>query len=255
MIRRLGLLMLIGAATPALATGEEIVAGLSQNRVAITTNFDGSEILIYGAVKRDAPAPTDAPLEVIITVEGPSTPVVIRRKERVAAIWVNTSAVTVDAAPSFYAVASTGPVADILSNTDDLRFKITLPRAIRAVGIASEAQNSGDFLTALERIKAAESSYRLSEGAVQLVDETLFRTDVVLPANLIEGDYRVRMFITRGGRVVDHVERVIGVRKTGLERLLYVMAHEQPLLYGLISLAMAALAGWAASAGFRVLRR
>ena len=234
---------------------EEIVAGLSESRVAITANFDGSEILIYGAVKRETPAPIGAPLAVLITVEGPSTPLVIRRKERVAAIWVNTSAVKIDAAPSFYAVATTGPIDAILSDTEDLRFKITLPHAIRAIGIAAEAEGSADFLTALKRIRGGDDSYRLDEGSVQLVEETLFRTDVELPANLIEGDYRVRMFITRGGRVIDTVERLIGVRKAGLERTLYVMAHEKPFLYGLISLILAAVAGWAASAGFRLLKR
>lgn len=241
--------------TAALAEGEEIVSGLSQNRVEITANFDGSEILIYGAVKRQAPAPKGAPLQVIITVEGPSTPLVIRRKERRAGIWVNTSAITVDAAPSFYAVSTTGPIGKILSGTDDLRFKITLPHAIRAVGSASEASGSNEFLDALARIRSADQSYRLLENRVQLVDETLFRADVALPANLTEGNYKVRMFITRGGRVIDSMERVIGVRKTGLERTLYIMAHQQPFLYGVISLALAAVAGWAASAGFRLLRR
>lgn len=241
---------------PVRAQGEEIVSGLSQNRVAITANFDGSEILIYGAVKRDAPAPTaNGPLEVIITVEGPSIPLVIRRKERVAGIWVNTSSVTVDAAPSFYAVATTGVLEDILSDTDDLRYRITLPHAIRVIGGSAEATGVESFVEALKRIRSNADIYRVLQGQVQLVDETLFRTDVILPANLIEGDYMVRMFITRDGQVIDHMERVIGVRKTGLERMLFVMAHEQPLLYGLISLVMAAVAGWAASAGFRLLRR
>ena len=253
MIRALMLALLLPG--PALAAGEEIVSGLSQNRVAITANFDGSEILIYGAVKRDAPAPQDEPLEVIITVEGPSTPLVIRRKERLAGIWVNTAAVTVDAAPSFYAVSTTGPLDRILSGTDDLRHKITLPHAIRAVGRSSESAGAEEFLAALQRIRGADESYRLMEGQVQLVEETLFRTDVALPANLTEGDYKVRMFITRGGRVIDDMERVIGVRKAGLERTLFVMAHEQPFLYGLISLALAAVAGWAASAAFRLLKR
>ena len=87
MIRALALLMAL--ALPAAAQ-EQIVAGMSQNRVSITADFDGSEILIYGAVKRDTPPPTGAPLEVIVTVEGPSTPVSVRRKGRVAGIWVNT---------------------------------------------------------------------------------------------------------------------------------------------------------------------
>lgn len=254
MRRLLALAMALTLPAAAFAA-EQIVAGLSENRVAITANFDGSEILIYGAVKRDEPAPEGAPLEVIITVEGPSTPLAIRRKDRVAGIWLNTDVVKVSAAPSFYAVATTGPIADILSDTDDLRFKITLNHAIQAIGIASDTADPEEFLAALERIRSRDDSYRLMEGRVQLVEETLFRTDVTLPANLIEGDYRVRMFITRGGAVVDSMERVIGVRKTGLERTLFVMAHEQPFLYGLISLALAAVAGWGASAVFRLIRR
>ena len=54
-------LALLLLAAPATAAPEAIVAGLSQNRVSITADFDGSEILIYGAVKRDAPAPAGAP--------------------------------------------------------------------------------------------------------------------------------------------------------------------------------------------------
>ena len=35
--------------SPAFAA-EEVILGLSQNRVAITADFDGSEILIFGAI-------------------------------------------------------------------------------------------------------------------------------------------------------------------------------------------------------------
>jgi uncharacterized protein (TIGR02186 family) len=247
------LLMFLAFALPAAAT-ESIVTGLSENRVQITANFDGSDILIYGAVNRDAPAPQGDPLEVIVTVEGPSTPLVLRRKEQVAGIWINRSSVTIDAAPSFYAVATTGPLEEILSGTEDLRHKITLQHAIRAVGISDEAANSPDFVEALQRIRLNEDRYRVDERSVQLVEETLFRTDVALPANLTDGNYTVRLFILRGGKVIDSQERLIGVRKAGVERFLFNLAHQQPLVYGLLSLLMAAVAGWAASAAFRFMR-
>lgn len=255
---RRALLLLLVLCSPCsvgpVAASEAIVTGLSQNRVQITANFDGSEILIYGAVKRDAPAPQDPALQVIVTVEGPSTPLVIRRKEKVAGIWLNLSSVTIDAAPSFYAVATTGPLDQILSGTEDLRHHITLPQVIRAVGISAEAENATDFTEALQRIRLDEDRFRIAEGSVQLVEQTLFRSDIVLPANLTEGDYKVRLFILRGGAVIDSQERVIGVRKAGLERFLYNLAHQQPFLYGVISLLMAAVAGWAASAAFRFVR-
>ncbi|GLS87554.1 membrane protein [Cypionkella aquatica] len=247
------LILLLALVSPALGN-EALVSGLSQNRVQITANFDGSEILIYGAVKRDAPPPEGPPLAVIVTVEGPSTGLVIRRKEKVAGIWLNRSSVTVDAAPSFYAVATTDKLPAILSETEDLRHHITIPQVIRAVGISDEAENAPEFIAALERIRLDESRYRIAERSVQLADETLFRTDVALPANLTEGNYKVRLFILRGGKVLDTQERLIGVRKAGLERFLFNLAHQQPLLYGVLSLLMAAFAGWAASAAFRYIR-
>jgi uncharacterized protein (TIGR02186 family) len=252
MIRALAALFLL--TLPALAE-ESIVAGMSQNRVSITADFDGSEILIYGAVKRETPAPTDrGPLEVIVTVEGPSTPVTVRRKARVAGIWVNSDSVLVDSAPSFYAVATTGPLNHILSDTDNLRYGITIERVIRAVGITEEAEKSDEFLLGLLRVRTDEGRYRVLQGNVELTEETLFRTDVILPANLTEGEYKVRLFLLRDKRVIATQERVIGVRKEGLERFIFNLAQEQPLLYGLISLALAALAGWGASAAFRFVR-
>jgi uncharacterized protein (TIGR02186 family) len=228
---------------------------MSQNRVSITADFDGSEILIYGAVKRETPRPADrGPLEVIVTVEGPATPVTVRRKARVAGIWVNTASVLVDSAPSFFAVATTGPLDHILSDTDNLRHGISIERVIRAVGITAEADNSEEFLAGLLRVRTNEGRYRVLQGKVELTEETLFRADVVLPANLTEGEYKVRLFLLRDKRVIALQERVIGVRKEGLERFIFNLAQTQPLVYGLISLALAALAGWGASAAFRLVR-
>jgi uncharacterized protein (TIGR02186 family) len=246
-------LIAVCLASPVVAE-EVIVSGLSQNRVSITADFDGSEILIYGAVKRETPLPDGPPLEVIITVEGPSTPVTVRRKDRVFGIWVNNAAVRVDSAPSFYAVATSGPLRHILSDTENLRHKITIERAIRAVGLTGEANESGAFVLAMLRVRSNEDRYRVLEGKVELTEQTLFRTDVVLPANLTEGEYKVRLFLLRGGRVVAMQDRLIGVRKEGLERFIFTMAHEQPLLYGLLSLLLAGLAGWGASAAFRLIR-
>jgi uncharacterized protein (TIGR02186 family) len=247
------LLVLALPAGPALAQ-EQIVAGLSQNQVQITATFDGSAILIYGAIKRDGPDPGAPPLAVIVTTEGPSTPLIIRKKGRVAGIWLNQDSVTIDASPSFYDVSTSIPLSESLSETDDLRFKVTLPHMIRAIGIADEAAESEAFVEALVRIRTQQDRFRVEENKVQLVENTLFRADVELPSELVEGNYQVRMFLTRGGKVIDEQDMTIFVRKAGLERFLFNLAQEQPLVYGLISLAIAVIAGWAASAGFRWLR-
>lgn len=233
---------------------EEVVLGLSRDRVAITATFEGSDILIFGAVKREAPIP-EQPLDVVITVAGPSLPLTVRRKERVFGIWVNTDMVDLDAAPTFYAVATSGPLDQVLTNTEDLRHRVSIPRAIRSVGAASMAEDVESFTDALIRIRERQDAYQLLENAVAVDEQTLFRTAIRLPANLTEGAYKTRIFLTREGRVVSHFETVIDVRKVGLERWLFSLSRQQPLVYGLMSIAIAIAAGWGASAAFRVLRR
>jgi uncharacterized protein (TIGR02186 family) len=247
-------LLALALLAPAAATAaEEVIAGLSQSRVAITANFDGSEIIVYGAVRRDAPPP-EGRLDVIVTVEGPAAPVTVRRKARVLGLWVNREAVRIQAAPSFYAIATTAPLDTILSETENLRHKITIPRAIRAVGTAAEADDAPSFTEALIRLREASGAYARQDGAVEFTADTLIRTDVVLPANLTEGRFRVRLFLVRGGAVVDHLETAIDVEKQGIERWLQRLAHDRPLAYGLLSLVIAIGAGWGASAAFRAFR-
>ncbi|MDO5620561.1 MAG: TIGR02186 family protein [Paracoccus sp. (in: a-proteobacteria)] len=235
------------------AEGERIVAGLSHDSVAITASFDGSEILIYGAIGRDAPAP-EGPLDVIVTVEAPSDQVTIRKKERRLGIWVNTQSVRVGAAPSLYTVATTRPLRQILTPAADTRWRISIPLALRAFAGPQDVERVATFTEAMVQTRIAEGLYRLDEGSVRLVDDTLFRADVRLPANLVEGEYKTRIFLLRGGEVIASHRAAIEVRKVGLERWLYRMSLDQPLLYGLLSLAIAIAAGWAASAAFRVIR-
>ncbi len=246
------LILLLFLSVPAAA--EEVVLGLSQDEVAITTSFDGSEILIFGAIKRETPIPDGPPLEVIVTVAGPSEPVTVRRKERRYGIWVNTDAVEVDEAPSYYAVATSGLLRDVLLNTDDLRYKISVPRAIRSVGAPMTISDAPSFTGALIRIRSDAELYQLKENSVIVDDQTLFRGRIKLPAALTEGAYQTRIFLTREGRVISQYETAIDVRKVGLERWLFSMSREQPFLYGLMSLAIAIFAGWGASAAFSVLR-
>ena len=246
------LLLLLCLTAPANA--EAVVSGLSQNRVAITANFDGSEILLFGAVKREAPAPETGPLAVIVTVAGPSEHIVVRRKAKRFGIWVNTDAVEIDDAPTFYVVATSAPLDQVLDSREDSRYKISIPNAIRSVAASLAIGDSPLFRDALIRIRTDKGMYQLNENTVQLDEETLFRTSIALPANLTEGDYTARIYLTRDGQVIDVHETAIDVRKVGLERFLFNLAHEKPLIYGIMSLVIAIAAGWGASAVFRYFR-
>lgn len=254
MVRSLIIGLLLSVLATVSPASEDVVLGLSKDKVSINTSFDGSEILIFGAIKREDAIPDGPPLQVIITLAGPSTPLTVRRKEKRLGIWVNVDSVEVDRAPSFYAVMTSGPLREVLSEVDDLRYKISVPRAIRSVGAPDTVADAASFTDALIRIREASRLYQLDETTVEIEEQTLFRASVQLPAALTEGAYPTRIFLTRGGSVVSTYETTIDVQKVGMERWLFELSRNQPLIYGLMSLAIAIGAGWAASAVFRMFR-
>ena len=207
--------------------------------------------MIFGAVSRDAPAPNDSPLQVVISVSGPHEPVTIRRKDkRAGIIWVNSASALIDDAPSFYSVATTVPLSEALSDGEDLKYKVSIPRAISSIGTQIATGSAAEFTEALIRIRTNNGLYQVHEGAVELMSDTLFRTSIDLPSNLTAGEYTARILITRNQHVVDVFETKLDIQKVGIERWLYNLAHNNAIYYGLMSLFIAIAAGWTASAVF-----
>ena len=116
------LILLLALFLASLARAQEsVVTGISTESIALTANYDGSEIFVFGAVRRDAPIPEDMPpLGIVITLKGPERLVTVRRKDRRLGIWLNTETVRIRDAPSFYAIASTGPIDELLTEIEGI---------------------------------------------------------------------------------------------------------------------------------------
>lgn len=247
------LLALLAAACAGRAgAAEQVVASLSQHDVSLTTGFSGSELFVYGAVRRTDAAPDPAgPLHILITITGPLEPVTVHRKERHLGVWANGPGVLVDAAPSFYVVASSGGFRQTLTWTDDLRYRIGLEYIIKLIDAPPWVENREDYRMAVARVRQDEGRYSVLPGAVRIIENTLFETRIDLPADLTEGDYTARVFLIRDRGVVDVFSDTIEVRRAALGRFVYMAAQDHAALYGMASLALALAAGWAASAFFR----
>jgi uncharacterized protein (TIGR02186 family) len=239
-----------------LTAQETVVVDLSQNRVDITATFSGSDIFVFGAVKRDAPLPEGTSgLDVAIVIEGPLETATVRKKEHKLGIWVNADSVAVHQAPSFFTIATTGPLDEILTEGDRRDYAIGLEFAVRPQENEENVADMEDFRQAVIRIRKEDGLYSEREGLVNLTDDTLFEADIQLPANLVEGDYTARIYLIRDKNIVADTSVAITVRKAGLEAWLYNLAHENALVYGLLSLLVALVAGYGASEIFRRLKR
>ncbi len=251
MSRLICILLICAAFWTSLAQAEnKVVAGLSQHNVSLTTSFTGSQLFVYGAISANTPG-EDQPLDVIVAIPGPDERVMVRKKERQFGIWINGQGVEIDEAPSFYAVATTGPLRDTLSFTEDQRHRIGLDRVIRLIDAPAWVKDREEYRRAVARIREEQGLYTVQEGTVALIDDTLFETRIKLPANLVEGDYKARILLLQGGEVLDTFEDRVEVRRAGIGRWIYTSAQEWPALYGIVSILVALIAGWLASAFFR----
>ncbi len=221
-----------------------LVADLSDHLVAISTGFAGADVLLFGATEGEG--------DVVVIVRGPDRAAAVHRKSRVLGVWVNTAQMTFDRAPSFYAVASSRPLAEVAPSTvlarhqmglDNLRLE--LPRAKASANVAQE------WRAGLIRNHEALGLYRAEVGRVRFLGNRLFRIGIHLPANVPTGTYQVQVFHLREGRVVSAQTTPLQVSKVGAEAAIYDFAHQQSALYGLIAILVALMAGWAAHMAFR----
>src|SRR5271154_4493001 len=87
------------------AHAEALVADLTSHLIAITTGFTGASVVLFGA--------TDGPGDVVAVVRGPERDMIVRRKSRVAGIWINTRQLVFANVPSFYALYAPRPLQEI----------------------------------------------------------------------------------------------------------------------------------------------
>lgn len=239
-----------------------VSAALTETNVQVSADFRGARIVLYGAVF-DADA---QPADVVVIVRGPEQPVRITRKIRVAGLWLNSRPVVFDGAPGFYMAASNRPL-DEIANFGTLRrlgagvdhLPINAPAeqrietryGVRDVVVSSLGSDYYVWRRAVVRLKQDAGLYDQDGRGVRFVDRDLFRAEIALPAGAPTGVYRADILLFEDGQPVSRRVRTLTVEKVGLERTLYVWAHNRPWSYGLASMAFALAAGWAASAAFR----
>ena len=244
-MRRLSLLLvlLLGCGlSPAAGRAAELVADLSDHLVAVTTGFVGTRLLLFGAVEGQG--------DVIVVTRGPDRSVTVRRKDRVAGIWMNRDQLTFHEVPAFYAVAASRPLDAIASEAELTRHRIGLER-LRVTAVGGHAPGEvARFHDALVRLKLNDGLYRSTVSQVEFLGTQLFRTSIVFPANVPTGKYDVAVFLLRGGQVVSAQTSPLFVSKIGIGATISDFAHDEAAAYGVVAILVALAGGWLAAVAF-----
>ncbi|MBN43356.1 MAG: hypothetical protein CL573_07710 [Alphaproteobacteria bacterium] len=229
---------------PASASRDDVlVIDLSQDLIGISTSFSGADVLLFGATQVEG--------DIIVVVRAPSSQVIVRRKNRVAGIWVNTEELVFNKAPGFYYVAASAPLKDLLPGPILESLQIGTRQIAFKPHLSMPGNKEEDFRKALVRNKQRSGLYTSGIEEVDFRGDRLFRTRVALPANVPTGDYQVTVYLVSGRAISDISESILRVRKVGFEAKVTEFAFEQAPLYGLIAIIIALIAGWFASVVFR----
>ena len=242
------LAVLLAITGPGLARAQEeeaLVADLSEHLIAITTAFVGTTVVLFGT--------TDREREIVVTVAGPRDEQVVRKKARIAGIWLNTDQMTFANVPSYYFVASSRPLDTIARPDVRNRLELGVDYLRLDPLDAEEREISGirAFQDALVRNKQKQLLYPAEPGVVRFLGPKLFRTSIPFPASVPPGIYQVQVFELEDGHVTDAQRSTLVISKIGLEASVYDLAQNQAVLYGLMAIAIAISAGWLAGLIFR----
>jgi uncharacterized protein (TIGR02186 family) len=225
------------------ARAEGLVADLTSHLIAITTGFTGSSVVLFGA--------TDGPGDVVVAVRGPEREMTVRRKSRVAGIWVNTQEVTFANLPSFYAVAASRPMADILSPAAAAFYRLGIANLKLTAATPAPSVVVDAFRAALEHTQQEAGLFVERIGKVDFLGERLFRTTITFPANVPTGTYLVEVFLVRDKDIISGQTTPLVVSKVGVDATVFEFSTRQPGFYGAIAVLTAVVAGWLASLPFR----
>ncbi len=252
----IALLVLLGIALVATdARAEKLIADLSSPEVRIASNFTGTEIVVFGAIERDAETVARSGIsDVVVVVIGPTESVVTRRKERMLGIWVNRESRTFVSVPSFYALHATRDLNALANDPLLTKFEIGLNHLVMPAKVQDDSlydSGAAEFREALLRLKRKDGLYAERAGAVAYLSPSLFRTTVPLPANVPVGTYDVNVYLFSDGAMISKVSSKLKIAKTGFEQYTYNLAHNYSLAYGLAAVVLALFTGWLAGVIFR----
>ncbi|MFL6729173.1 MAG: TIGR02186 family protein [Sphingomicrobium sp.] len=245
--------LLLFAFAPLLVAADKpvLVPDISARNVQIRYSFTGAQLLLFGAVVYPGGRAPEHPADIAVVLRGPVQPILVREKHKIAGIWMNADSNRFRSAPSFYAVASSRPVPDLVDERTAAIYELGLHNLQLSPGGGALPEKERRFEAGLLDLRRRHGLYSENPRGVEINDGVLYRAVITIPSQVPVGTYTAETFLIDDGRVLAAATRDIQIDKSGFERFVAVAARRYRLLYGLTAVALSLGLGWAAAAAFR----
>lgn len=243
------LLLALGIASPALAQSREpiLVPDISEHDIVLRQGFTGADLLLFGALLDSSGGRADGDFDVVVVLKGPTEEIRLREKERLfGLIWVNAESTAYRSVPSFYAIASSRPIAEIVDENTAAIYELGLPWLQLSPTGSIDPEEQARFSAGLVDLRQRQGLYAQYDTGVTVSEDVLYRARFPIPSNVIPGRYVAETFAIADGRVITSATSEVSVRKEGFEGVVAEEAQDNAFLYGLFAVGLSLFMGWAA---------
>ena len=245
--------LLLAALAPLLVAADKpvLVPDISARKVEIRYSFTGAQLLLFGAVVYPGGRPPDRQVDIAVVLRGPVQPILLREKEKIAGIWMNADSNRFRSAPSFYAVASSRPIADLIDERTAAIYELGVHNLQLSPGGGALPEKERRFEAGLLDLRERRNLYQENPHGVEISGGVLYRAVITIPSQVPVGTYTAETFLIDRHKVIAAATRDIQIDKSGFERYVALAARRHRFLYGLTCVFLSLGLGWAAAAAFR----
>ena len=245
--------ILLALLAPILVAADKpvLVPDISARQVQIRYSFTGAQLLLFGAVVYPGGRAPTRPADVVVVLRGPVQPILVREKQRILHIWMNADSNRFRSAPSFYSVASSRPISDLVDERTAAIYEMGLHNLQLSPGGGALPEKERRFEAGLLDLRRRHGLYAENARGVEISGGVLYRATIAIPSQVPVGTYTAETFLIDRGKVIAAATRDIQIDKSGFERFVALAARRHEGLYGIAAVLMSLGMGWAAAAFFR----
>ena len=238
---------------PLLVAAEKpvLVPDISARQVQIRYSFTGAQLLLFGAILYPGGRAPARPADIVVVLRGPVEPIVLREKQKIAGIWMNADSNRFRSAPSFYAVASSRPIPQLVDERTASIYEMGLQNLQLSPGGGALPDKERRFEAGLLDLGRRHGIYAEHPHGVEINQGVLYRATLAIPSQVPVGTYTAETFLVDRGRVLAAATREIHIGKSGFERFVALAARRHAVLYGLISVLLSLVLGYGAGLLFK----
>jgi len=228
-----------------------LVPDISARQVQIRYSFQGGQLLLFGAIAYPNGRTPTRPADIAVVLRGPVQPILLREKQKIAGIWMNADSSRFRSAPSFYAVASSRPIRDLVDERTASIYELGIHNLQLSPGGGALPERERHFEAGLLDLRSRAGLFSENPHGVEISSGILYRAFISIPSQVPVGTYTAETFLIDRGHVVAVATRDIQIDKSGFERYVYLASRRDRFAYGLACVAISLGLGWAAAMAFR----